>query len=92
VDTQFQADPQQLKQVMINLIQNAAESIGQNGVITLGARDGDYRFKGQNQKVVIIEITDTGPGIPATVQEHLFDPFFSTKDGGTGWVCPFPPA
>jgi len=88
VDTQFQADPQQLKQVMINLIQNAAESIGQNGVITLGARDGDYRFKGQNQKVVIIEITDTGPGIPATVQEHLFDPFFSTKDGGTGLGLP----
>jgi signal transduction histidine kinase len=87
-DTTFRADPQQLKQVLINLIQNAAESIDHDGSITLSAHHENRRLKGQPADVVIIEVTDTGPGIPATVQQHLFDPFFSTKDGGTGLGLP----
>lgn len=77
-------DLQQLKQVLINLIQNAAESIGQRGVITLRARPANERLNGHSQPVIILEVEDTGKGIPTDVQKRLFDPFFSTKDGGTG--------
>jgi signal transduction histidine kinase len=80
----FRADPQQLKQVLINLVQNAAESIEQDGLITLRARQDRVPLKGRNSDVVIIEVEDNGPGIPAEVQPRLFDPFFSTKKEGTG--------
>jgi signal transduction histidine kinase len=80
----FLADPLQLKQVLINLIQNAADSIGNRGTITLRARDAESRPSGQLIKTVVLEIEDTGSGIPPEVQERLFDPFFSTKENGTG--------
>jgi signal transduction histidine kinase len=80
----FQADPQQLKQVLINLVQNAAESIVQNGQIILRVRNGMARLAGHYRPVVILETEDNGKGIPADVQKRLFDPFFSTKDTGTG--------
>jgi signal transduction histidine kinase len=79
-----QADPEQLKQVLINLIQNAAESIGKNGQITLSARRASARLSGHLTPVVILEIEDNGKGISSEVQKRLFDPFFSTKEGGTG--------
>jgi signal transduction histidine kinase len=80
----FNADPQQLKQVLINLVQNAAESIVQDGQIILRARDSVARLAGQYRPVVILETEDNGRGIPIDVQKRLFDPFFSTKDTGTG--------
>ena len=80
----LRGDLQQLKQVLINLIQNAADSIGRNGTITLRARRGSQRLNGHTQAVIVLEVEDTGKGIPADVQKRLFDPFFSTKDGGTG--------
>jgi signal transduction histidine kinase len=80
----FQADPQQLKQVLINLVQNAAESIVQNGQIILRARSGTARLAGHYRPVVILETEDNGRGIPSDVQKRLFDPFYSTKDTGTG--------
>jgi signal transduction histidine kinase len=75
------ADTQQIKQVLINLIQNSADSIGRDGVITLRARNG---IGGK----AIMDVIDTGKGIPPEVQERLFDPFFTTKDGGTGLGLP----
>ena len=78
------ADLQQLKQVLINLVQNAAESIGKDGRITLRERLDTTRLGGQPTPVVILEVADTGRGISPEVQERLFDPFFSTKEGGTG--------
>ncbi|MGA2174758.1 MAG: ATP-binding protein [Verrucomicrobiota bacterium] len=80
----FRADPQQLKQVLINLVQNAAESIGRNGQITLRAREGAARLGGQHRRAIFLETEDNGKGIPADVQKRLFDPFFSTKESGTG--------
>lgn len=79
----FRADPQQIKQVLINLIQNAAEAIGRDGTITLSAHV-DGRLRDSNKDAVALEVEDTGPGIPRDVQEKLFDPFFSTKENGTG--------
>jgi signal transduction histidine kinase len=80
----FLADPQQMKQVLINLIQNAADSIEVDGVITLRARQDTRPLHERTVGVVILEVSDTGSGIPPDVQKRLFDPFFSTKKGGTG--------
>jgi len=77
-------DAQQLKQVLINLIQNAARSIGRDGHITLRARDGSATLKGTETRVAIIEVEDDGPGIRPEVQGRLFYSFFSTRKGGTG--------
>jgi signal transduction histidine kinase len=75
------ADTQQIKQVLINLIQNSADSIGRDGVITLRARNGVGGL-------AIMDVIDNGKGIPPEVQQRLFDPFFTTKDGGTGLGLP----
>ena len=88
VKARFSADPQQLKQVLINLVQNAAESIEHDGRITLRARKDKADLKGQASEVVVLEVEDTGPGIPPDVQQRLFDPFFSTKEDGTGLGLP----
>ena len=80
--------PLQLKQVLINLVQNAAESIEHDGRITLRARKDKADLKGQASEVVVLEVEDTGPGIPPDVQQRLFDPFFSTKEDGTGLGLP----
>jgi signal transduction histidine kinase len=78
------ADPQQLKQVIINLVQNAADAVGQNGTVTLRARADRSRLSGRETEVVVLEVIDTGKGIPVEVEKRLFDPFFSTKESGTG--------
>jgi len=80
----IRVDPQQIEQVLINLIQNAAESIGRDGTITLRARSTLMPLAGHATPVVILEVIDTGKGIPLKVQERLFDPFFTTKEAGTG--------
>ena len=77
-------DVQQIKQVLINLVQNAADSIGQNGVVTLRARTESKRLGERMQDVIILEVADTGKGIPPEVEKRLFDPFFTTKESGTG--------
>lgn len=78
------ADTSQLKQVLINLIQNSADSIGKNGFITLSLKSGAGALGANKGPAAILAVTDTGKGIPAEVQRRLFDPFFTTKEGGTG--------
>ena len=77
-------DSQQIKQVLINLVQNAADSIGKNGTITLRARLGSTRLAERTTETVVLEVADTGRGIAPQVEKRLFDPFFTTKDTGTG--------
>lgn len=86
--TWIKADQHQIKQVLINLIQNAADSIGTGGSVTLRARKGMARLAQGHAPAVIIEVVDTGKGIPPEVEERLFDPFFSSKEGGTGLGLP----
>lgn len=88
VDEPFAGDPMQLKQVLINLVQNAAESIGRDGSVTLRARVGEANFNNTNDPAIILEVEDNGTGIEPEVQERLFDPFFSTKENGTGLGLP----
>jgi signal transduction histidine kinase len=78
------ADRQQMKQVLINLVQNGAEAIGRNGVITLQLRRDTAELARRSRPVVVLAVSDTGKGIPPEVEPRLFDPFFSTKTGGTG--------
>jgi signal transduction histidine kinase len=84
VETPIMGDAEQLKQVLINLIQNAAESLSGGGKITLRALDDMLALGGVRRKVVVMEVTDTGAGIPPEIQERLFDPFFTSKEAGTG--------
>ena len=77
-------DPEQIHQVLINLVQNAIDAIGHDGSITLRARSDVRALNGRITDVAILEVADTGPGIASDVAKRLFDPFFSTKSAGTG--------
>jgi signal transduction histidine kinase len=69
--------PGQIDQVLMNLLTNAAQAIGEKGgTIRLAARNQDDR--------VLLSIADDGPGIPPDVLPRIFDPFFTTKDVGEG--------
>jgi signal transduction histidine kinase len=81
---QIQADAEQIKQVLINLVQNAADSIERDGTITLRARADKKALADGETNVVVLEVADTGKGIPPEVEKRLFDPFFTTKSTGTG--------
>ena len=82
------ADSGHLKQVMINLARNAAEAIDGPGTVTLRARAAQAQLDGRETEAVILEVSDTGKGIPPEVEKRLFDPFFSTKETGTGLGLP----
>lgn len=73
----IQADPNQLKQVFINLLNNAAEAIQDQGTIRISTRKLDHEW-------VEIQISDTGHGIPAENLDKMFTPFFTTKGVGQG--------
>ncbi|KPK70099.1 hypothetical protein AMJ82_04000 [candidate division TA06 bacterium SM23_40] len=75
---EIMADGNQLVQVFINIMLNAAEAMEGRGDLLLATRlGGDGRY-------VEVEITDTGPGIPEDVVEKLFEPFYTTKEVGSG--------
>ncbi|HVV72846.1 MAG TPA: ATP-binding protein [Verrucomicrobiae bacterium] len=78
------ADAQQIKQVLINLIQNAAEAIGRNGRVTVGIRQATAELEGRTGPAAVLQVADTGKGIAPEVEARLFDPFFTTKERGTG--------
>jgi signal transduction histidine kinase len=82
------ADAVQIQQVIINLVQNAADSITGTGTITLRARPDRKRISNGETDVVILEVADTGRGIQPETEKRLFDPFFTTKATGTGLGLP----
>jgi signal transduction histidine kinase len=75
------ADSEQFKQVLLNLLENAAEAMDQGGCITIStAVDQDAA----GATLAIVRIEDAGHGMPDDVQRRLFEPFFTTKADGTG--------
>jgi signal transduction histidine kinase len=77
-------DPALIKQVLINLVRNAAEAIQGSGIVTLRLRADRAVLRERACDVAILEVADTGQGIPLEVEKRLFDPFFTTKESGTG--------
>jgi len=73
-------DPNQLKQLSLNLFQNAIEAMGHGGALTVRVRRGDTH----DTPTVLVEVEDTGPGIPESIRNSIFNPFFTTKEQGTG--------
>ena len=72
------ADAAQLRQIALNLTGNAADALaGRAGRIILDTRPGPGGM-------VVLSVTDDGPGIPASQHARLFDPFYTTKAAGTG--------
>lgn len=74
-------DPLQVQQVFLNLLMNAADAMGGRGRIqlrTTTAMEGGRRH-------VLVEFRDNGCGIAAADLDHIFDPFYTTKKGGTGF-------
>jgi signal transduction histidine kinase len=70
------ADSDQLRQVILNLVLNALDAMPGGGALTI-----ELRADGPS---AVIEVSDTGPGIAAEMQKRLFEPFASTKDTGLG--------
>jgi len=75
------ADPDQLKEVLANLLVNAVEVMVNGGIITI--REEEHLVPPLGPAVVI-RVSDNGPGIPESVRDKIFQPFFSTKEEGTG--------
>ncbi len=83
------ADADKIQQVLINLIKNAIEISDRGGRVEIDLRAVN-RFatsvdsKSGDSSHLLIAISDRGPGIPDEDQDRLFEPFYSTKEGGTG--------
>ena len=74
-------DPDQLKEVLVNIVVNACEAMDGGGHIDISE---NLIVKESLGLVVEIRIADNGPGILKSTQEKIFEPFFSTKEDGTG--------
>lgn len=72
----IQADPDQLRQVLINLIQNAADAMPAGGQLRITTQPANGHLE--------LAVSDTGGGIPKELLPKIFDPFVTTKEGGNG--------
>jgi signal transduction histidine kinase len=75
-DCSLAGDPEKLKQVVLNLVMNALESMPGGGTLTV-------KVACEEGQVLLI-VADSGTGIDADALTHVFDPFFTTKEAGTG--------
>lgn len=73
-----QADIQQLNHLFMNILLNAAQAMEGKGKLTINT------FQHTNKQDICIEISDSGPGIPADILPRIFEPFFTTKEEGKG--------
>ena len=69
-------DPAQMKQALVNLVKNAMQAMTRGGALTVQT--------GEGADGVWVSIADTGGGIPAEKINRIFEPFYSTKEKGTG--------
>ncbi|MGD8368476.1 MAG: ATP-binding protein [Desulfobacterales bacterium] len=78
---EIEGDPEQIKEVLVNLIINACEAMEGGGRITIRE---SAATKGQGQGAAMVSVEDDGPGMSPSVQEKIFQPFYTTKEEGTG--------
>ncbi|MEM7354193.1 MAG: ATP-binding protein [Acidobacteriota bacterium] len=83
------ADPNQLEQVVLNLVVNGREAMPEGGTLTLRTRNleaGKHPLPGTEirHSQVVLEIEDTGCGIEESQLDQIFEPFYTTKSAGTG--------
>ena len=71
-------DPDQIQQVFVNIILNAAEAMTKGGTLTIRS------MRSVDGGSIVITLADTGNGISEEVRERIFDPFYTTKEHGTG--------
>ena len=81
-------DPNQMEQVFINVLINAMDALPSGGDITFSSHIHDNMKDGDRAGQVRIEIRDNGTGISEANMQDVFDPFFSTKESGTGLGLP----
>ncbi len=74
-------DPDQIRQVLFNLLSNADQAVDGQGRVFINLRIEDDRQAGPR---ALVEVGDDGPGIPAGERERIFEPFYTTKGQGTG--------
>jgi len=72
----LECDPEQLKQVLLNLVMNAIQAMPHGGTVVLAAQ--------QDETQITIDVHDQGPGISDDNLDRIFDPFFTTKETGSG--------
>ncbi|MBF0475141.1 MAG: PAS domain-containing protein [Deltaproteobacteria bacterium] len=79
-------DPEQLRQVLWNLLANATDAMPAGGTITVTTREDEKKtiYLGHEVPTAVIEVEDTGEGIAPDDLDSLFIPFFTTKERGTG--------
>lgn len=75
-DRQLPMDPEQIEQVLVNVVLNAIQASPSDGVVRVHG--------GSETSGCVIEVTDQGAGIPAEARARIFEPFFTTKERGTG--------
>ncbi|MFL6415037.1 MAG: sensor histidine kinase [Bryobacteraceae bacterium] len=73
-------DPEQMKQVLLNLVLNAIQAMPGGGEVVVSAEI--------REDMLLLRVSDTGPGIPTDRVDEVFDPFFTTKQNGTGLGLP----
>jgi signal transduction histidine kinase len=83
----FDADPKLLRQALVNLIRNAVEAMQEAGppcLLTLDATLRPDPDRADGRRLVVLSVSDTGPGIGPDVIDRMFNPFFTTRHTGTG--------
>jgi PAS domain S-box-containing protein len=73
-------DRNRFLQATLNIVLNAIQAVGSDGVVTVST----YIDESGSVPRVAVEISDNGPGIPPEVLEHILDPFYTTKENGSG--------
>ena len=85
-------DPTQLEQILLNLTLNARDAMPQGGMLTLRTDDvaitpeqaGRFPYEVRPGDYVLLEVSDTGPGIPVSMRQQVFEPFYTTKASDLG--------
>jgi signal transduction histidine kinase len=85
LDGRVWADPTQVEQLIMNLVLNARDAMPHGGTITLRTHLSVVQdFEASSDSFAVLEVGDTGVGIPSDLRARIFEPFFTTKEPGKG--------